>query len=119
MLLPSNSTPSMGQLGVQGFVIKEIVLQDYSAYYCYSICCCLLQAQSPSARAHSGQSKLGNRHDSGSNSMDIEDAPPTSDADVCISTTSSSARMASAAVSAGKLSFRSFHTLLFPFACGP
>ncbi|XP_073323850.1 death-inducer obliterator 1 isoform X2 [Pagrus major] len=55
------------------------------------------ETQSPSARAHSGQSKLGNRHDSGSHSMDMEDAPPTSDADVCISATTSSARMASAA----------------------
>ncbi|XP_035518443.1 death-inducer obliterator 1 isoform X2 [Morone saxatilis] len=55
------------------------------------------EAQSPSSRTHSGQSKLGNRHDSGSHSFDMEDAPPTSDADVCISTTTSSTRMASAA----------------------
>ncbi|GAA6221817.1 death-inducer obliterator 1-like [Lates japonicus] len=39
------------------------------------------EAQSPSTRAHSGQSRLGNRHDSSSHSMDMEDAPPTSDAD--------------------------------------
>ncbi|KAM7423262.1 hypothetical protein PAMA_011013 [Pampus argenteus] len=38
-------------------------------------------AESPGTRAHSGHSKLGNRHDSGSHSMDVEDAPPTSDAD--------------------------------------
>ncbi|XP_047439123.1 death-inducer obliterator 1-like isoform X3 [Mugil cephalus] len=49
------------------------------------------EAQSPSARA---QSKRGSRQDSGPHSMDIEDAPPTSDADVCISAASS--RMASA-----------------------
>ncbi|XP_042261447.1 death-inducer obliterator 1-like isoform X2 [Thunnus maccoyii] len=55
------------------------------------------EAHSPSARSHSGQSKLGSRHDSGSHSLDMEDAPPTSDADVCISATTSSARMASAA----------------------
>lgn len=81
-------------------------------YDCYSVFCRLLQTQSPSARAHSGQSKLGNRHDSGSHSMDMEDAPPTSDADVCISANNSSARMASAAVSGGMLSFLSFHTFL-------
>lgn len=81
-------------------------------YDCYSVFCRLLQTQSPSARAHSGQSKLGNRHDSGSHSMDMEDAPPTSDADVCISANTSSARMASAAVSGGMLSFLSFHTFL-------
>lgn len=46
--------------------------------------------------------------------MDIEDAPPTSDADVCISATTSSARMAFAAVSGGMLSFLSFHTLFSP-----
>ncbi|CAK6958397.1 death-inducer obliterator 1 isoform X1 [Scomber scombrus] len=55
------------------------------------------EAHSPGARSHSGQSKLGNRHDSGSHSLDMEDAPPTSDADVCISATTSSARMTSAA----------------------
>ncbi|XP_054472335.1 death-inducer obliterator 1 [Anoplopoma fimbria] len=53
------------------------------------------EAHSPSARAHSGHSKLGNRHDS--HSMDLDDAPPTSDTDVCISATASSSRMASAA----------------------
>ncbi|XP_049417155.1 death-inducer obliterator 1 isoform X1 [Epinephelus fuscoguttatus] len=55
------------------------------------------EAQSPSSRAHLGHSRLGNRHDSSSHSMDMEDAPPTSDGDVCISATTSSARMASAA----------------------
>uniref|UniRef100_A0A3B4Z4W1 TFIIS central domain-containing protein n=1 Tax=Stegastes partitus TaxID=144197 RepID=A0A3B4Z4W1_9TELE len=35
--------------------------------------------ESSSSRGHLGQSKLGNRHDSGSHSMDMEDAPPTSD----------------------------------------
>ncbi|CAJ1051365.1 death-inducer obliterator 1-like isoform X6 [Xyrichtys novacula] len=55
------------------------------------------QAHSPSSRVHSGQFKQGNRHDSGSHSMEVEDAPPTSDADVCISTTTSSTRMASSA----------------------
>ncbi|XP_040014714.1 death-inducer obliterator 1-like isoform X2 [Xiphias gladius] len=39
------------------------------------------ETQSPSTRAHSGQSRLGNRHDSSSHSMDMEDAPPTSDPD--------------------------------------
>ncbi|XP_034724216.1 death-inducer obliterator 1-like isoform X3 [Etheostoma cragini] len=55
------------------------------------------EAQSPSARVRSEHSKLGNRHDSGLHSMDMEDAPPTSDTDVCISATTSSTRMASAA----------------------
>ncbi|XP_028432685.1 death-inducer obliterator 1 isoform X2 [Perca flavescens] len=39
------------------------------------------EAQSPSARVLSEHSKLGNRHDSGLHSMDMEDAPPTSDTD--------------------------------------
>ncbi|XP_037626055.1 death-inducer obliterator 1 isoform X3 [Sebastes umbrosus] len=55
------------------------------------------EAPSSSARTLSGLSKLGNRHDSGSLSVDMEDAPPTSDGDVCISATTSSTRMASAA----------------------
>ncbi|XP_059184944.1 death-inducer obliterator 1 [Centropristis striata] len=58
------------------------------------------EAHSSSARAHSGHSRLGNRHDSSSHSIDMEDAPPTSDTDVCMSTTTSNfttARMASAA----------------------
>ncbi|XP_031134684.1 death-inducer obliterator 1 isoform X1 [Sander lucioperca] len=55
------------------------------------------EAQSPSARVLLEHSKLGNRHDSGLHSMDMEDAPPTSDTDVCISATTSSTRMASAA----------------------
>lgn len=46
--------------------------------------------------------------------MDMEDAPPTSDADVCISVTPSSSRMASATVSGGKLFFYHFHTFLSP-----
>uniref|UniRef100_A0A667ZM08 Death inducer-obliterator 1 n=1 Tax=Myripristis murdjan TaxID=586833 RepID=A0A667ZM08_9TELE len=50
-----------------------------------------------SLSTHSGQSKLGSRRESGPHNMDVEDAPPTSDADVCISTTSPSSRMASAA----------------------
>ncbi|XP_071377334.1 death-inducer obliterator 1 [Centroberyx affinis] len=37
--------------------------------------------ETPSARAHSGQSKLGNRRESGPHNTDVEDAPPTSDAD--------------------------------------
>ncbi|KAM9759815.1 death-inducer obliterator 1 isoform 2-T2 [Menidia menidia] len=51
---------------------------------------------SEGSRGHSGQSRLGSRHDSGSHSMDLEDAPPTSDADVCISATTSASRFASA-----------------------
>lgn len=39
------------------------------------------ETQSPGSRAHSGQSKMGNRHDSSSHSIDTDDAPPTSDAD--------------------------------------
>ncbi|XP_068449537.1 death-inducer obliterator 1 isoform X2 [Clinocottus analis] len=39
------------------------------------------EAQSPGPRAHSGHSKMGSRHDAGSYSMDMEDAPPTSDTD--------------------------------------
>ena len=58
------------------------------------------------------QSKLGKRHDSGSHSMDMDDAPPTSDADVCISATSSASRMGSATVSGGELLFCNFHTSL-------
>ncbi|XP_034387772.1 death-inducer obliterator 1-like isoform X2 [Cyclopterus lumpus] len=54
------------------------------------------EAQSPGARAHSGHSKSSSRHDASSHSLDMEDAPPTSDTDVCISATTSS-RMASAA----------------------
>lgn len=76
---------------------------------------CLLQEQPPSVRVQSGQSKLGSRHDSVSHNMDIDDAPSASDADVCISATTSSARMASAAVSGGMVSFLSFHTF-FTFA---
>nr|XP_040060355.1 death-inducer obliterator 1 isoform X1 [Gasterosteus aculeatus aculeatus]XP_040060356.1 death-inducer obliterator 1 isoform X1 [Gasterosteus aculeatus aculeatus]XP_040060357.1 death-inducer obliterator 1 isoform X1 [Gasterosteus aculeatus aculeatus]XP_040060359.1 death-inducer obliterator 1 isoform X1 [Gasterosteus aculeatus aculeatus]XP_040060360.1 death-inducer obliterator 1 isoform X1 [Gasterosteus aculeatus aculeatus]XP_040060361.1 death-inducer obliterator 1 isoform X1 [Gasterosteus ac len=55
------------------------------------------EGQSPGARAHSGHSKLGNRHDAGPHSMDMEDAPPTSDTDVCNSAATSASRMASAA----------------------
>ncbi|XP_039653509.1 death-inducer obliterator 1-like isoform X2 [Perca fluviatilis] len=39
------------------------------------------EAQTPSARVLSEHSKLGSRHDSGLHSMDMEDAPPTSDTD--------------------------------------
>lgn len=78
--------------------------------------CDLLHKQSPSARAHSGHARLGNRRDSGAYGMDIEDAPPTSDTDVCIPAITSSAHMASAAVSGGMLSFLRFHALLFTFA---
>ncbi|KAK2862504.1 hypothetical protein Q5P01_002037 [Channa striata] len=39
------------------------------------------ETQALSARAHSGQSRLGTRQDSSSRSVDVEDAPPTSDAD--------------------------------------
>lgn len=65
------------------------------------------QAQSPSSRAHSGHSRLSSRNDS--HSVDMEDAPPASDADVCISANTSSSRMASA-VSGSMLFFSSFHT---------
>ncbi|RVE72470.1 hypothetical protein OJAV_G00042050 [Oryzias javanicus] len=53
--------------------------------------------ESHSARAQSGQTRQGNRHDPGSHSTDMEDAPPTSDADVCISANTSASRMSSAA----------------------
>ncbi|XP_069009921.1 death-inducer obliterator 1 isoform X1 [Embiotoca jacksoni] len=54
------------------------------------------EAQSPSARSHSGHSRLGNRHDFSSHSMDMDDAPPTSDADVRMSANTTSSRLASA-----------------------
>lgn len=83
---------------------------------CFSVIGCPPpQGQSPGARAHSGHSKLGNRHDAGPHSMDMEDAPPTSDTDVCNSAATSASRMASAAVSGGMLSSFNFHTL-FLFA---
>lgn len=50
--------------------------------------------------------------------MDMEDAPPTSDADVCISTTTSSTRMASSAVSGGAAYFQLSH-FSFTFATNP
>ncbi|KAL6111900.1 dido1 [Pungitius sinensis] len=55
------------------------------------------EGQSPGARARLGHFKLGNRHDAGPHSMDMEDAPPTSDTDVCNSAATSASRMASAA----------------------
>ncbi|KAF7655303.1 hypothetical protein LDENG_00058040 [Lucifuga dentata] len=55
------------------------------------------EAHSLGARAHSAQSKLGHRQDSGGlHNVDVDEAPPTSDADVCISA-ATSARMASSA----------------------
>ncbi|KAK0136183.1 Death-inducer obliterator 1 [Merluccius polli] len=39
------------------------------------------EAQTSGGRSHSGYSKSGHRRESGSHSMDVEDAPPTSDAD--------------------------------------
>ncbi|XP_047203483.1 death-inducer obliterator 1 isoform X3 [Girardinichthys multiradiatus] len=48
------------------------------------------------SRAHSGHSRHGSRHESGSHIVDMEDAPP-SDADVCISASTSSSRLVSAA----------------------
>ncbi|XP_056130183.1 death-inducer obliterator 1 isoform X2 [Lampris incognitus] len=55
------------------------------------------EGQTSSARAHPGQSKSGHRRESGPQNMDVEEAPPTSDADVCISAPSPSARMGSTA----------------------
>ncbi|MEQ2214384.1 hypothetical protein XENOCAPTIV_004358, partial [Xenoophorus captivus] len=48
------------------------------------------------SRAHSGHSRHGSRHESGSHIVDMDDAPP-SDADVCISASTSSSRLVSAA----------------------
>ncbi|KAF7207785.1 transcript variant X1 [Nothobranchius furzeri] len=52
------------------------------------------EGRSSSSRSHSGQSRLRGRHES--HSAEMEDAPPTSDADVCISTAASSSRLGSA-----------------------
>lgn len=71
---------------------------------------CFWQERGSGTRAHSGHSKQGSRH-SGTHSMDVDDVPPASDADVCIPAASSSARMASAPVSGGGLLFLNFHTV--------
>lgn len=63
---------------------------------------CFWQERGSGTRAHSGQSKQGSRH-SGAHSMDVDDAPPASDGDVCIPAASSAARLASAPVSGGGL----------------
>lgn len=79
---------------------RELAAQmDYKKF---TACDCLWQERASSTRAHSGQSKQGSRH-SGTHSMDVDDAPPASDADVCIPAASSSARLASAPVSGGGL----------------
>ncbi|CDQ61534.1 unnamed protein product [Oncorhynchus mykiss] len=54
--------------------------------------------EAPSARSQTGQSKSGRRLDSGPLDVDMEDAPPMSDGDVCNSGTSPSPRMAFSAV---------------------
>ncbi|XP_043978585.1 death-inducer obliterator 1 isoform X2 [Gambusia affinis] len=48
------------------------------------------------SRGRSGHSRHGSRHETGSHSVDMDDAPP-SDADVCISATAPSSRLGSAA----------------------
>lgn len=60
-----------------------------------------------------GHSRHGSRHDPmGPHAIDVDDAPPPSDADVCIPATSSAPRSASAlaAVSGGNLLFLHFDT---------
>lgn len=77
---------------------------------------CFWQERGSSSRAHSGQSKQSSRH-SGTHSMDVDDVPPASDADVCIAAASSSARRASAPVSGCKLLSKlshCFHLFLGP-----
>lgn len=76
----------------------------------FTVCDCLWQERGSGARTHSGHSKQGGRH-SGTHSMDVDDVPPASDADVCIPAASSSTRMASAPVSGGGLLFLNFHTV--------
>lgn len=63
---------------------------------------CFWQERGSSTRGHSGQSKQSSRHSS-THSMDVDDVPPASDADVCIPAASSSARRASAPVSGCEL----------------
>lgn len=75
------------------------VKRDYRKF---TVCDCFWQERGSSARAHSGQSKQSSRH-SGTHSMDVDDVPPASDADVCITAASSSARRASAPVSGCEL----------------
>lgn len=78
---------------------------------------CFWQERGSSSRAHSGQSKQSSRH-SGTHSMDVDEAPPASDADVCIPAASSSARRASAPVSGCELLSKLSHCFhLFVCVC--
>ncbi|XP_042359018.1 death-inducer obliterator 1 isoform X2 [Plectropomus leopardus] len=73
------------------------------------------EAQSPSAKAHLGHPRLGNRHDSSSHSMDMEDAPPTSDGDdqdESCSTPSSSTQPSAAEGNSGSGMLDTFSNML-------
>lgn len=54
-----------------------------------------------SGRSQSGQHKSGSRQESAPPDVDMEEAPPMSDGDVCMPATSQSPHLASAAVSSG------------------
>lgn len=56
-------------------------------------------------KSQSGHSKSGSRQEGVPPDVDMEEAPPMSDGDVCMPATSQSTRLASAAVSAGSLAF--------------
>lgn len=56
-------------------------------------------------RSQSGHSKIGSRQEGIPPDVDMEEAPPMSDGDVCMPATSQSPRLASAAVSAESLAF--------------
>lgn len=81
---------------------RELPVMRRAAGSLRCVCDCFWQERGSSSRAHSGQSKQSSRH-SGTHSMDVDEAPPASDADVCIPAASSSARRASAPVSGCEL----------------
>lgn len=56
-------------------------------------------------KSQSGHSKSGSRQEGVPPDVDMEEAPPMSDGDVCMPATSQSTHLASAAVSAGSLAF--------------